>query len=47
MQRSASTSTSELTVYTDAGWVGCLDTHRFTSGYAMFLVANLVSWSSK
>jgi hypothetical protein len=27
----------ELTVYTDADLVGCLDTHWSTSGYAMFL----------
>jgi hypothetical protein len=37
------TSCSDLTVYTDADWVGCSDTHRSTSGYAVFLGANLVS----
>jgi hypothetical protein len=44
LQRSTS---SELVVYTDADWAGCPDTRRSTSGYAVFLGDNLVSWSSK
>jgi hypothetical protein len=44
LRRSAA---SKLTVYTDADWVGCSATRRSTSGYMMFLGANLVSWSSK
>jgi len=40
-------SSAELVVYTDADWAGCPDTRRRTSGYAIFLGGNLVSWSSK
>jgi hypothetical protein len=40
-------SSSDLVVYTEADWVGCSNTHRSMSGYAMFLGDNLVSWSTK
>jgi hypothetical protein len=40
-------ASSELTVYTDVDWVGYPDTHQSTSGYAVFLGANLISWSLK
>jgi hypothetical protein len=36
-----------LITYTEADWAGCPDTHRSTSGYAVFLSDNLVSWSAK
>ncbi|GFS35858.1 hypothetical protein Acr_00g0042540 [Actinidia rufa] len=41
------TSSHELLAYSDADWAGCLDTHRFTTGYVIFLGVNLVSWCSK
>jgi hypothetical protein len=44
LQPSAS---GDLIVYSDADWAGCPDTKCSTSGYAMFLADNLVSWSSK
>ena len=40
-------STNRLISYTDADWGGCPDTRRSTSGYYVYLVDNLLSWSTK
>ncbi|GJX45566.1 hypothetical protein Tco_0262242 [Tanacetum coccineum] len=37
----------ELTAFSDAGHVGCLDTRKSTSGGIQVLGENLVSWMSK
>jgi hypothetical protein len=36
-----------VSVFSDVDWAGCLDDRRYTCGYAMFLGANLVSWSAR
>ena len=40
-------ASSELIVYSDVDWAGCPDTRKSTSGYAVFLGDNPVSWSDK
>jgi len=37
----------ELHAFSDSDWDGCLEDRKSTSGYAMFLGTNLVSWVCK
>lgn len=40
-------SSSDFVAYSNADWAGCPESHCSTSGYAVFLGDNLISWSSK
>jgi Reverse transcriptase (RNA-dependent DNA polymerase) len=42
-----STPQLSLHAYCDADWAGCPDDRRSTSGFAIYLGSNLVSWASK
>jgi hypothetical protein len=36
-----------VSVFSDVDWVGCTDDRKSTSGFAVFLEPNLISWSAK
>ncbi|KAF5471700.1 hypothetical protein F2P56_008473 [Juglans regia] len=40
-------SNLNISAFSDADWAGCPETSRSTSGYAIFLGNNLISWTSK
>ena len=42
-----SDSERRLLAYSNADWAGCPDTRRSTSGFAVFLGRNLISWNAK
>ncbi|CAH9147532.1 unnamed protein product [Cuscuta epithymum] len=42
-----SSASPTLQAYSDADWAGCPNSSRSTSGFAIFLGTNLVSWKSK
>jgi hypothetical protein len=37
----------QVSGFLDADWAGCIDGHRSTRGFAIFLGSNLVSWSTQ
>ena len=39
--------TTTISAFSDVDWAGCPDDRRSTSGFAVFLGSNLVSWSSR
>ncbi|XP_019196305.1 PREDICTED: uncharacterized protein LOC109190285 [Ipomoea nil] len=45
--RLSASSSSNIHVFSYSNWVGCLVDRKSTSGYAVFLGSNLISWLSR
>lgn len=43
----SSSSSSTLSAYSDANWVGCPDDCKSTSGFCIYFGSHLISWGSK